>query len=224
MRINKFVAQTSGLSRRGVDQAINDARILVNDRVAVIGQNIDTKDIVELDGEILEMKPSITIVFNKPAGYVCSRDGQGNRTIYELLPQELQNLKTIGRLDKDTSGLLLLTTDGDLAFKLTHPKFEKTKIYETELDRELSKSDQQLISGTGIKLEDGISRLRLKALNNLGTNWQITMSEGRNRQIRRTFSALHYNINKLHRTNFGEYELDDLKVAHWQELEKNEII
>jgi 23S rRNA pseudouridine2605 synthase len=224
MRINKFVAQTSGLSRRGVDQAIIDKRILINEELALIGQNIDPKDVVKLDGKILEMKPSITIVFNKPVGYVCSRDGQGNRTIYELLPQELQNLKTIGRLDKDTSGLLLLTTDGDLAFELTHPKFEKTKIYEAELDRELIKPDQQLISSQGIKLEDGISRLKLKALNNLGTSWQITMSEGRNRQIRRTFSALHYNIKRLRRTNFGDYALDDLREAHWQEIEKNEII
>lgn len=146
-------------------------------------------------------------MLNKPAGYVCSRDGQGSRTVYDLLPPEMRALKPVGRLDKDSSGLLLLTNDGDLANNLTHPRYNKEKTYVVELHEPLSEPDRRKI-GQGVKLEDGISKLQIK--NPAGKSFTVVMSEGRNRQIRRTFEALGYTVTKLHRTKFGPYALENL--------------
>ncbi len=119
-------------------------------------------------------------------------------------------MKPVGRLDKNSTGLLLVTNDGDLANQLTHPSYGKTKIYEVRLDKPLEPLHQQMITDHGIQLEDGPSKLSLHKLDDSSFNWQITMSEGRNRQIRRTFEALGYEVKKLHRTAFGNYRLDGL--------------
>lgn len=217
MRINKFVALASGVSRRKADLFIKQERILINNKIAELSDTVTDTDIVSLDHKTL-MKPIklTTIMLNKPVGYVCSKDGQGSKTVYEILPAELQNLKTVGRLDKDSSGLILLTNDGDLAQKLTHPSYQKEKIYEITLDKNLNESDMRLIE-QGVELSDGISRLKLKQLAD-HRNWQITMQEGRNRQIRRTFEALGYHVTRLHRTNFGDYSLDNLVLGEFKEI------
>lgn len=208
MRINKLVAAASGLSRRAADVAISDGRVLVNGQTPVIGQTIAISDSVTLDGHQLSTPPEpITIMLNKPVGYVASRDGQGSRTVYDLLPAEYHSLKPVGRLDKDSSGLLLLTNDGELANQLTHPSFGKQKVYEASLDKPLLDGDRQQLE-RGVRVEDYTSRLRLSPLRD--GNWQVTMSEGKNRQIRRTFAALNYTVTRLHRTDFGEYRLDAL--------------
>ncbi len=212
MRINKFVAQATGLSRRAADQAITEGRVAINQLQATPGDVVTDGDSVTLDRRpITPPVKTQTIMLHKPAGFVCSRDGQGSRTIYDLLPAELHHLKPVGRLDKYSSGLLLLTDDGDLANQLTHPRYAKTKIYEAKLDKPLAPGDQKIISGHGVSLEDGLSKLQLDSLNQAGTDWRITMQEGRNRQIRRTFAALDYIVTKLHRTHFGSYSLDSLK-------------
>jgi 23S rRNA pseudouridine2605 synthase len=131
------------------------------------------------------------------------------------LPKELHRLKTVGRLDKDSTGLILLTDDGQLANNLTHPSFAKTKLYNVVLNKELDLASTKLISENGVSLSDGKSRLGLKALNN-GKSWQVSMSEGRNRQIRRTFSSLGYEVVKLHRIQFGSYSLNDLKEGKFK--------
>ena len=222
MRINKFVAQATGLSRRAADDAIVAGKVTVNNQPPLIGQDVDATDIILLDGRRLEKPPSATtIILNKPIGYVCSRRGQGSKTVYELLPLELHKLKPVGRLDKDSSGLLLLTDDGDLANNLTHPSFSKQKTYEVELDKPLTPSHWEQITRKGVRLEDGPSQFdELRWLDkNDGLKWMVTMSEGRNRQIRRTFAALGYEIVKLHRTHFGGYQLGALKVGHYRLLE-----
>ena len=157
---------------------------------------------------------------NKPVGYVCSRNAQarGVKTIYELLPDQYKALKTVGRLDKDSTGLILLTDDGDLAHQLTHPSFDKTKEYIVELDHALAPLHQQMISDFGINLDDGPSQLLLERLNDERTKFNITIHEGRNRQIRRTFAALGYQVKSLHRTTFGPYTLGDLASGKWSAL------
>ena len=153
------------------------------------------------------------LAFNKPVGYVCSRRAQGEApTLYELLPEDYQKLKTVGRLDKDSSGLILLTNDGDFAFQMTHPKFHKEKIYEVELDRPLEPLHQQMISDYGVMLDDGPSSFTVIHDNNIYT---VVLSEGRNRQIRRTFAALGYRVTKLHRIQFGKYQLSGLKPGKY---------
>lgn len=160
-------------------------------------------------------------MLNKPVGYVVSRDGQGSPTVYELLPKELQNLKPIGRLDKNSSGLLLLTNDGRLAQELTHPSYHKVKIYEVRLNKNLAPLHRQMISEIGIHLSDGPSKLGLERMNESSDkSWRITMHEGRNRQIRRTFESLGYAVAKLHRTTFGNYLLPvDLQSGKFVEAQ-----
>ena len=178
MRINKYIAASTGLSRRAADKAVQDGRVEVNDAIVTVAVDITEQDTVRLDGQLLD-SPKIehtTILLNKPVGYVVSRDGQGSKTIYELLPLELAALKPVGRLDKDSSGLLLMTDDGQLAHQLTHPSFQKTKVYEIELDQPLQPLHRQMISDIGISLEDGPSKLGLERVQDGNDRkWRVTM-------------------------------------------------
>ena len=218
MRINQYIATASGMSRRAADRAITAGQVYVNDQIATVGQLVEKTDIIKLDGiELALPKQTTTIIMNKPTGYVCSRDGQGSKTIYDLLPSEFHNLKSVGRLDKDSSGLLLITDDGQLANRLTHPSFAKQKVYNTLIDHPLEENDRQKIE-RGITLDDGLSSLKLRKLQDDKT-WEVTMSEGRNRQIRRTFAKLGYDVLKLKRLAFGEYTLNDLADGNYRIIE-----
>lgn len=249
IRLNKFLAERLGISRREADDLIAARKILVNDKIAMLGariqsgvsSTIDKKDEVCYNGSIGELRlskqaqssvasrggkvvilPEVRYVYlalNKPAGYVCSRKRQDEfPTIYELLPPEYASLKTVGRLDKDSSGLILLTNDGNFSYQMTHPKFVKTKVYEVELDHALEPLHQQMIADFGVELADGRSQLGLERLDEGRRKWRVTMSEGRNRQIRRTFSALGYTVVKLHRVNFGKYQLNGLGPGEYVEI------
>lgn len=173
------------------------------------------------DEEVRFENRYVYVMMNKPAGFVCSRKRQGETpTIYELLPEKYQKLKTVGRLDKDSSGLILFTNDGDFAYRMTHPKFSKTKVYHVEFNRELEPLHQQMIADFGVMLPDGVSKLgltRLRETDRFG--FEVEMSEGRNRQIRRTFAALGYEVKKLHRISFGKYNLGELKTGTITEVE-----
>ena len=245
VRLNKFLAEHLGVSRREADDLIAAGKVLVNSSPAQLGARIDNTDKVCYNNKIVpfEMEYSY-IAFNKPVGYVCSRRAQGSApTLYDLLPDKFKKLKTVGRLDKDSSGLILLTNDGDFAFQMTHPKFRKTKVYEVELNRPLEPLHQQMISDYGVMLDDGPSRFKVirmgtkmpfegppergSARMSAGRPWRragrtqpekgisypsytVFLSEGRNRQIRRTFAALGYHVTRLHRIEFGKYELGNL--------------
>jgi 23S rRNA pseudouridine2605 synthase len=214
MRINKYLAQATGMSRRASDKAISAGKVRINDQVANLGETITDKDIITYEGRVIVMEEKHqTIMLNKPIGYVCSRQGQGNATVYDLLPENLHHLKPIGRLDKDSSGLLLFTNDGDLSQRLTHPKYRKIKLYDIRLNKTLQPLHRQMIIEYGVELEDGLSKLALERIEEYDDhNWRVTMAEGRNRQIRRTFSGLGYNVDFLHRIGFGPYRLpEDLK-------------
>jgi len=230
VRLNKFLAERLGLSRREADNAIAAGQVTVDGVVVELGARVEILDdkqspidnlpIVCYNGDVVPFLTGYTyLALNKPVGYVCSRKRQGDfPTIYELLPEQYQNLKTVGRLDKDSSGLILLTNDGDFAFQMTHPKFIKTKIYEVELDHALEPLHQQEIADFGIEIGDGVSRLGLERLDDSRKRWKVVMSEGRNRQIRRTFGALGYTVVKLHRIEFGKYQLAGLKVGEFTEI------
>lgn len=211
-RLNKYLALQLGISRREADELIAKGQVTVNGKPAELGARVQPGNEVIAKGKKIEEEAQhIYLLFNKPVGYVCSRRAQGdNPTIYKLLPKEYHHLKPVGRLDKDSSGLLLLSNDGDFAFRMTHPKFHKTKVYEVQLDHPLEPLHQQMISDYGIQLEDGVSKFTVQRLDNKKDAYQVTMSEGRNRQIRRTFAALGYEVTKLHRTQFGNYSLGDI--------------
>lgn len=214
MRINKYLAHATGISRRTADKYIEWGRVKVNGQDIQSGYDVGIDDKVTFDDkEIQPLTNNQTLIFNKPVDYVVSRDGQGSKTIYDILPEKLHHLKAVGRLDKASSGLLLLTNDGDLAQKLTHPSYQKDKIYKIELYIPLKEIDKQMIE-KGIQLEDGISKFKISGKDKI---WQITMTEGRNRQIRRTFSKLGYTISKLHRTSFGDAKLGEIAPGKWQD-------
>jgi 23S rRNA pseudouridine2605 synthase len=267
MRLNKYLAHATGISRREADGIISAGRVFINGTKASLGAQVEDTDRVEVDHNVVTAASQHTyVLLNKPVGYLCSRRSQGGvPTIFTLLPAEYQALKPVGRLDKDSSGLILLTNDGDFAHRMTHPSFHKVKVYEVELDKPLQPLHQQMISDYGIALEDGISQFMVERLSEPtmqvtqggaaaseaptsfpegsafpaergDTSWQmgpsapegkdgggragektfrITMHEGRNRQIRRTFAALGYTVTKLHRTNFGNYSLGDIKTGEY---------
>ena len=227
IRLNKFLAERLGVSRREADDLIAAGKILVNSTPVSLGARVDENDKVCYNKKIIPFEVKYTyLAMNKPVGYVCSRrSANGAPTIYELLPEKWAgSLKTVGRLDKDSSGLILLTNDGDFAFRMTHPKFLKEKVYEVFLDHDLAPLHQQEISDFGVVLEDGVSRFlvardeRFSGKTDERRHFVVTLGEGRNRQIRRTFGALGYTVLELHRTQFGKWGLGELKPGEFVEF------
>lgn len=224
-RLNKYLALQLGVSRREADELIEQGKVAVNDITARLGARISATDSVSVNGKpVKDTAKTEYLAFHKPAGYVSSRRAQGdNPTIYALLPPQYHVLKPVGRLDRDSSGLLLLTNDGDFAYQMTHPKFYKTKVYHVQLDHPLEPLHQQMISDHGIQLEDGVSKFTVSRLEGKDLSvtpvYEVTLHEGRNRQIRRTFVALGYSVTKLHRTQFGAYSLGDLKPGDYMPLD-----
>lgn len=221
-RLNKHLAFHLGTSRREADALIEKGSVAINGQKAALGARVEEGQEVSINGKLISKRNAYTyLAFNKPKGYVSSRKQQGdNPTLYSLLPKEFHNLKPVGRLDKDSSGLLLLTDDGDFAYQMTHPKFYKVKTYEISLDKPLEPLHQQMISDFGVQLDDGPSKLNLERRSDDRKSWTVTMHEGRNRQIRRTFAALGYEVIYLHRTTFGAYSLDGLKQGAYTVVSK----
>ncbi|MBQ7201870.1 rRNA pseudouridine synthase [Candidatus Saccharibacteria bacterium] len=227
LRLNKFLAERLGVSRREADDLIASGKVLVNGKPAILGTRIDKNDKILCNSKPVAFDNEfIYIAMNKPVGYVCSRRAQGDApTLYDILPAKFQKLKTVGRLDKDSSGLILLTNDGDFAFQMTHPKFHKEKTYLVELDRDLAPLHQQMISDFGVDLDDGKSKfvvIRDERFEDR-KHFTVVLSEGRNRQIRRTFQAVGYRVVKLHRTSFGKFNLGNLKPGATEEIPANMI-
>jgi 23S rRNA pseudouridine2605 synthase len=220
LRLNKHLALSLGVSRREADNLIDSKKVTINGKLATLGARFSEGDKIAVDGKEIKGTTAYEYVaLNKPVGYVCSRKQQGEHpTIYELLPESMHHLKTVGRLDQDSSGLILLSNDGDFTYQMTHPSFTKTKIYNVRLDRSLEPLHQQMISDYGVHIEDGVSKLQLERQNdeNDRKNWIVTMHEGRNRQIRRTFGSLGYTVIRIHRTNFGNYTLGDIRPGKYE--------
>jgi 23S rRNA pseudouridine2605 synthase len=221
MRINQYVAASTGLSRRAADTAIAEGRVTLAGRVATLGETVADGSEVQLDGRPLAPATTHTyVMLNKPAGYVSSRTKQGSDpTLYELLPAGHRSLRTAGRLDRDSSGLILLSDDGDFIHRLTHPSFVKSKVYELTLARPLSPADQRRLE-QGVELTDGPSRVQVDKVRGRGVT--VSLSEGRNRQLRRTFGALGYTVEQLKRTQMGPYQLGDLPSGQWTAIEPSE--
>ena len=213
----------TGLSRRQADDAIAENRVAINFVVASLGGQVSDTDNVSLDGVgISAPKELMYLVLHKPAGYVTSRTQQGtHKTIYALLPEAYHRLKPVGRLDRETSGLILLTDDGETAFAMSHPSFVKSKRYEVILDHILKDEDASKLH-KGVMLEDGLSRF--DSLRGKGKNWELTLHQGKNRQIRRSFAALNYKVMRLHRSHFGKLSLDGLAQNDYRFIKKADLL
>ena len=216
LRLNKFLAERLGVSRREADELIDSKKILIDGQLAKLGARVNKSNKVCYNNKTVPFETEFSyLAFHKPVGFLCSRRSQGAPTIYELLPKKFSHLKSVGRLDKDSSGLILLTNDGDFAFSMTHPKFRKTKVYEVTLNKPLEPLHQQMITDYGIEIGDGLSRFKVIRVEPETAQYLVFLTEGRNRQIRRTFAALGYTVTKLHRTQFGKYELGNLKPGEY---------
>ena len=227
VRINKFIAANGIISRRKVDEYIEQGRITVNGiTVRERGFKVNpSKDKVSVDGEIIKTNVSkIYIVLNKPPKVISAvTDNKNRKTVVDLVKTK-ERIFPIGRLDYDTTGLILLTNDGELANKLMHPKYEVEKIYLAHLSKPLEEKHRK-------KIADGIFIDRKKtepakiSFVNKYDNKRIYVSihEGRNRQVKKMFEEFGYKIKKLHRMKYGNLKLGNLKEGGWRKLTKEEV-
>lgn len=219
MRINQFLAQVLGISRRTADKEIEAGNVRIGKTKAKLGDQVTPKDVVEYKGEEIKntkLNPT-TIMLNKPEGYITSRkrDETTAPTVMELLPKELQHLRPIGRLDKESCGLLLLTDDGDLLYRSTHPKFEIEKEYIVEFDTPLTQMEMVMWK-QGMKLIDGIARA--DKIVREGKRFRVVLHQGKNRQIRRMAGKTGNKVNFLQRTRSGDVSLGSLPTGEWKQL------
>jgi 23S rRNA pseudouridine2605 synthase len=223
VRLNRFLAAAGLGSRRHCDELIGAGRVTINGKVCTnFSAQPAPRDHVKLDGRLVRAAPALTIMLNKPAGFVSTRrDPHARDTVFDLIPEKFSNLFTIGRLDAQTQGLLLLTNDGELAQRLSHPRFKVDKEYEVTLDRpwnpELAPKLERgvLLDGQRAK----IARLRWLS----STRLRIILRQGINRQIRRMFQAIGYRVKNLVRIRVGNLHLADLPCGHWRALTQSEL-
>jgi 23S rRNA pseudouridine2605 synthase len=223
MRLNRFLAAAGVGSRRYCDKLIAAGRVSINGKICRnFSAQATARDQVKVNGKLLHAQPSLTIMLHKPSGFASTRqDVHARYTIFDLLPEAFSRLFNIGRLDAQTEGLLLLTNDGDLAHRLTHPRFKIEKEYEVTLDRNWHRA-------LGPKLLKGIfldgKRARIERLRSLTpTRLRVVLRQGINRQIRRMFAAVGYRVKHLQRIRIGNLHLRDLPRGHWRALSKREI-
>ncbi len=227
IRLNKFLANAGLCSRREADEYIQQGLVKVNDKVVTeLGTKISHNDTVEYDGKVVALESKCYILLNKPKDCVTtSDDPNGRLTVMDLVKGACnERIYPVGRLDRNTTGVLLLTNDGDLASKLTHPKFIKKKIYHVWCDKDISEEDMQRIAD-GIELEDGpihadaISYATEKDRNQAG----IEIHSGRNRIVRRIFESLGYHVTKLDRVYFAGLTKKNLPRGRWRYLTQEEV-
>lgn len=229
MRINKFLAEKGIASRRHADEMIEAGRVQLNGKLATLGANVEEGDEVLLDGQSIETgeKKEEYYMMNKPKGVVCTAsDDRGRKTVTDLLPDTIGRVFPVGRLDYATEGLLILTNDGDLAFRLTHPSTEIPKTYMAKIEGTLTEKDLNPIR-SGIEL-DGVLTKKCRAhiveTNKAYTKVEITIKEGKNRQIRRMFEAIGKNVELLRRVSIGQLRLKGLDRGQYRPLTEQEIL
>ena len=223
MRLNRFLAAAGLGSRRHCDELIAAGRVTVNGQPCTnFATQVEESDHVKVGSRLVRRAETLTILLHKPAGFVSTRrDPNATDTIYDLLPAKFSRLFNVGRLDAQTEGLLLLTSDGDLAQHLTHPRYKVEKEYEVTLDR---RWDPKL----GQKLFDGVflegKRARLARLQPIGpTRLRVVLQQGLNRQIRRMFFEVGYEVMRLLRTRLGHLRLGAMPRGSWRPLTKSEL-
>ena len=221
-RLQKVLARLGVSSRRGVEELICQGRVTVGGRPAKLGMRVSGVEEILVDGQpVGDKAPAVTYMLNKPAGVLTTaRDERGRKTVMDLLP-EVPGLHPVGRLDRDSEGLLLLTTDGELTLRLTHPRYRHRKTYRVWCEpgtvnlKALRRFEQ------GVELEDGIARA-LEARPELG-GCLLVLAEGRKRQVRRMLAAEGFDVTRLLRTHVGRLELGDLVPGSFRLLSDEEI-
>ncbi|WP_316793457.1 pseudouridine synthase [Pedobacter frigoris] len=229
IRLNRYIANSGICSRRKADELIAAGVVSVNGEVvSELGQKVDpSKDEIRYNGELLKREKRVYVLLNKPKDYITTTDDpQERRTVMQLVEKaSRERIYPVGRLDRNTTGLLLMTNDGDLADKLSHPKNGITKIYHVELSRSLSQGDLNKIQ-FGLELEDGIIKPDSVSYVTGGSKREvgIQIHSGKNRIVRRIFEHLGYDVVKLDRVVYGNLTKKDLPRGRWRFLEEHELI
>jgi 23S rRNA pseudouridine2605 synthase len=223
VRLNRFLALAGISSRRGAEECIRDGRVTINgELITDLARRVSPGDRVRVDGRVVQAKEFIYLLLHKPADFITTRSDEDSRkTIYSLLPENLPSLAHVGRLDKESEGLLLLTNDGDLAFQITHPKFKLEKEYLVTLDREFHIEDAPKTK-KGVYLSEG--RARFDAIFKVDRQKvRVILTQGLKRQIRRVFAALGYKVRRLQRIRIGPLTGRGLRPGEVRFLNKREI-
>ncbi len=228
VRLQKHLADAGIASRRASERVILDGRVTVNGKmVAVLGTKIDPQhDQVRVDGVELKAKKKLYIAIHKPKGLICSNsDPEGRPLVVELLPQEWSGLYSVGRLDFNSEGLIFFTNDGDFSLKLTHPRYGVMKKYlvmvPVKLDSTILKRFTEGVYHEGDKLQ--AERARLLKSSNSGSVVEITLREGKNREVRRMFETHNIPVDRLLRTQIGAIKLGEMPRGRWRALTESEI-
>ena len=229
IRLQKFLAEAGIASRRKCEEYIMQGRVKVNNQIAQLGAKVNPDvDTILLDNKKIEKKEElIYILLNKPIGYVTTAKEQFARDSVLDLVKVKQRVVPVGRLDMYTSGALLLSNDGDFIYKITHPKHEINKTYTVTLKGIVTKQDIEALEN-GVKIEDYITKpakvkiLRTDTEKNQ-SRLEITIHEGKNRQIRKMCEAIGKRVQALHRTKIGDINVKDVKIGTWRFLSKEEI-
>jgi 23S rRNA pseudouridine2605 synthase len=223
VRLNRFLAAAGFGSRRHCDELIAAGRVAINGKTCSdFSAQPGARDHVKVDGKLVHVASLLTIMLHKPVGFVSTRrDPHVHDTVFDLLPAKFSRLFNVGRLDAPTEGLLLLTNNGDLAQRLTHPRYKIEKEYEVTLDRPWDPAlTPKLLCGIVL---DG-RRARIARLHSvLPMRLRVVLQQGINRQVRRMFEALGYHVKHLVRVRIGSLRLGDLPQGHWRALTKREL-
>lgn len=225
--LQKIIASSGYSSRREAERLIRGGSVKVNGQIAEVGQQANPeKDRITVRGELIgQAEKPVYLIFNKPVGYTCTnRDFPGERNIFELIRRP-ERLFAVGRLDKDSRGLVLLTNDGDLTLKLSHPRFAHEKVYEVQVKDEVVNPKlviKELLKGIEVADEEELLKA-VKAEYLQNDLFIITLNEGKKRQIRRMFEALGTRVADLKRTRLGSLSLGDLPEGKYRELTSEEL-
>ena len=228
MRINKFLAEQGIASRRGADELVASGRVKINGKTAKAGDDVTASDVVELDGKILSHKVKYEYyLLNKPKGCVCTvKDEKGRKTVLDLLPAGAGRVFPVGRLDYDSEGLLILTNDGELAYRLTTPQNEIPKTYLIRVEGSITPVQLNRIRA-GVEIEKGVVTKKCKInvieTDKAYTKLHVTLTEGKNREIRRMFEVVGKTVVFLKRIKVGDLTLSGLDRGAVRRLTQEEI-
>ena len=221
MRLNAYLARAGIASRRKADELIKAGRVVVNGEPGQLNTFVESADRVEVDGRAVARQRLAYVLLNKPAGVVTTAsDPQGRPTVVGLVEHE-SRVVPVGRLDADTTGVLLLTNDGALAHRLAHPKYEVEKVYEAEVEGDPSGEALRRLA-EGVELEDGpTAPARARRLG--PSRVELAIHEGRNRQVKRMLEAVGHRVRRLNRSRYAGLTADGLEPGEWRELTADEI-
>lgn len=228
LRLQAYLSRAGVASRRASEALIEGGRVTVDGRPAELGSRVIVgRERVAVDGREVRLQPAEWIALHKPSGYVTTRDDpRGRRTIYDLLPAELHHLFHVGRLDRDSTGILLLTNEGEAANRLLHPRYGTTKEYLADVGGAPAPETLRALV-EGIELEDGIARaMEVEELGGRGggvSRLRIVLEEGRNREVKRMLETVGHPVVSLYRRRFGPITVGRLKRGEWRRLDPDEI-